>query len=84
MARVWKMTALMAEKMRLGWENRITRITTNLQIEKYFYQCCGSRGSRTGKKSVSGSGMNNLDHISESLGTVFWVKILKFFVADLG
>jgi hypothetical protein len=32
----------------------------------------------------SGSGMNNLDHISESLETVFWVKILKFFDADPG
>jgi hypothetical protein len=28
--------------------------------------------------------MNNPDHISESLETVFWVKILKFFNADLG
>jgi hypothetical protein len=26
--------------------------------------------------------MNNLDHISESLETIFWVKILKFFNAD--
>jgi hypothetical protein len=26
--------------------------------------------------------MNNLDHISESLETIFWVKILKFFDAD--
>jgi hypothetical protein len=32
----------------------------------------------------SGSGMNNPDHISESLETIFWVKILKFFDADLG
>ncbi len=28
--------------------------------------------------------MNNPDHISESLETIFWVKILKFFVADPG
>jgi hypothetical protein len=35
-----------------------------------------------GKKSGSGSGMNNLDHISESLETIFWVKILKFLDAD--
>jgi hypothetical protein len=35
-----------------------------------------------GKKSRSGSGMNTPDHISESLETTFWVKILKFFVAD--
>jgi hypothetical protein len=35
-----------------------------------------------GKKSRSGSGMNILDHISESLETIFWVKILKFFDVD--
>jgi hypothetical protein len=32
----------------------------------------------------SGSGMNNPDHISEILETIFWVKILKFFDADPG
>jgi hypothetical protein len=36
------------------------------------------------KKSGSGSWMNNPDHISESLETIFWVKILKFFDADPG
>jgi hypothetical protein len=30
----------------------------------------------------SGSGMNSPDHISESLETIFGVKILKFFDAD--
>jgi hypothetical protein len=35
-----------------------------------------------GKKSGSGSGMNNPDHISKSLEIIFWVKILKFFVPD--
>jgi hypothetical protein len=30
----------------------------------------------------SGSGMNILDHISESLETIFWLKMLKFFDAD--
>jgi hypothetical protein len=35
-----------------------------------------------GKKSRSGSGMNIPDHISESLETIFGVKILKFFDAD--
>jgi hypothetical protein len=37
-----------------------------------------------GKKS--GSGMNNPDHISESLEAFLWVKILtgKFFDADPG
>jgi hypothetical protein len=30
----------------------------------------------------SGSGMNIQDHISESLETIFWVKIHKFFGAD--
>jgi hypothetical protein len=37
-----------------------------------------------GKKSGSGSGMNNPDHSSESLKTIFWVKIFKFFDADPG
>jgi hypothetical protein len=32
----------------------------------------------------SGSGMNNPDHISESLETIFWVRILKFFEEDPG
>jgi hypothetical protein len=27
--------------------------------------------------------MNNPDHISESFETIFWVKILKFFDADI-
>ncbi len=41
-------------------------------------------GSGMGKKSGSGSWMNNPDHISESLETISWVKIpvLKFFDAD--
>jgi hypothetical protein len=29
-------------------------------------------------------GMNNPDPISESLETIFWVKILQFFDADPG
>ncbi len=41
-------------------------------------------GSGLGKKSGSGSGMNNPDHISESLETFFGVKILKFFNEDPG
>jgi hypothetical protein len=41
-------------------------------------------GSRMGKKSGSGSEMNKPDHISESLGIIFWIKILKFFDADSG
>jgi hypothetical protein len=36
------------------------------------------------KKSGYGSGINNPDHISESLETIFGVKILKFFDADPG
>jgi hypothetical protein len=43
-----------------------------------------SPGSGKGKKSGSGSGMNNPDHISECLETIFLVKILKFFDADSG
>jgi hypothetical protein len=41
-------------------------------------------GSGMGKQSGSGSGMNNPDHISESLEKFFWVTILKFFDADPG
>jgi hypothetical protein len=41
-----------------------------------------------GRKSASGSGMNNPDHILKSLETIFsiffWVKILKFFDEDPG
>jgi hypothetical protein len=37
-----------------------------------------------GKKSGSGSGMNNPDHITQSLETIFRVKILSFFDADPG
>jgi hypothetical protein len=33
---------------------------------------------------VRGSGMNNPDHISESLEKFVWVKILKFFYVDPG
>jgi hypothetical protein len=39
-------------------------------------------GSGTGKISRSGSGMHIPDHISETLVTISWVKILKFFDAD--
>jgi hypothetical protein len=39
-------------------------------------------GFGMGKKSRSGSGMNIPDHISESLETIFWLKILKFLNAD--
>jgi hypothetical protein len=44
-------------------------------------------GSEMGKPDPdlgSGSGVNNPDHISESLETIFGVKILKFFDADPG
>jgi hypothetical protein len=37
-------------------------------------------GFGMGKKSESGSGVNNPDHISESLEAIFWVKILKFLM----
>jgi hypothetical protein len=37
------------------------------------FQCCGS-----------GSGINNPDHISESLETIFLVEMNKSFDADLG
>jgi hypothetical protein len=37
-----------------------------------------------GKKSGSGSGMNNPDFIYENLEKIYWVKILKFSYADPG
>jgi hypothetical protein len=37
-----------------------------------------------GKKSGSGSGINSPDHISESLETIFFVKILKLSDAEPG
>jgi hypothetical protein len=43
-------------------------------------------GSGMGKKSKSGSGMNNPDHIAESLETIFCVKYLNslMLIRDLG
>ncbi len=44
-------------------------------------------GSGMGKKSGSGSKMNNPDYISERLETLFWIKILKnslMRIRDLG
>jgi hypothetical protein len=38
-------------------------------------------GSGMGKKSGSGPSMDNPNHISESIETIFWVKTLKFFDA---
>jgi hypothetical protein len=35
---------------------------------------------RSGMDKKSGSGVNNPDHIFETLETSSWVKILKFFV----
>jgi hypothetical protein len=37
-----------------------------------------------GKKLGYGSGRNTPDYSFESLETMFWVKILKFFNADPG
>jgi hypothetical protein len=37
-----------------------------------------------GKQSGSGCGMNNPDHISERIETIFWAKIFKLFDADPG
>jgi hypothetical protein len=41
-------------------------------------------GSGMGRKSGSGSGMKNPNHIFECLEPFFGVKILKFFEADSG
>ncbi len=64
-------------------------IRIDLKCWLLIRQCCGSGafltpGSGMCKKSGSGSGMNNPDHISVSLETIFWVKILKFFDAGSG
>jgi hypothetical protein len=40
-----------------------------------WIRCLFDPGIRDVKKSGSGSGMNNPDHISKSLETIFWVKI---------
>jgi len=54
------------------------------------WQCCGS-GIRClfypwfrDLDPGPGSGMNNPDHNSKSLETIFWVKILEFFETDPG
>ncbi len=39
-------------------------------------------GKKSRSGSGSGSGVNNQDHISKSLETIFGVKILQFFDAD--
>ncbi len=41
-------------------------------------------GKKTGFDPRSESGTNNLDHISESLETIFWVKILKILCSGSG
>jgi hypothetical protein len=41
-------------------------------------------GSGMGRKSASGSGMNNPDNIFWSLETIFWVQILKFCDGQFG
>jgi hypothetical protein len=41
-------------------------------------------GEKSGSSPGSGSRMNNPDNISESLETLFWFKILKFFDVDPG
>ncbi len=50
--------------------------------------CTLDAESRMGKNQDpdpgSESGMNNPDHISASLETIFWVKTLKFFDAAPG
>jgi hypothetical protein len=50
----------------------------------HFFAVLRILRSAMGKKAGSGSGMNNPDHISESLETIFWVKILKFFDGEPG
>jgi hypothetical protein len=79
-------------------DNAQVRQQLRLGTNTLSKQCCGSgsvirdpvplrpldTGSSMGKKSRSGSVTNIPDHISESLETIFWDKILRFFDADPG
>jgi hypothetical protein len=44
----------------------------------------GMGKKKTGSDPGSEFGTNNLDHISESLETIFWVKILKILCSGSG
>ncbi len=52
--------------------------------DAFFHPWIQDPGCVKSKDPDPGSGMNNPDHISWSLETIFWVKILEFFDADLG
>jgi hypothetical protein len=56
----------------------------HLKGSKYF--CVADPDPGSGAFLISGSGMGKKirirNHISESLKTIFWFKILKFFDAD--
>jgi hypothetical protein len=61
----------------------IAHINVSKQNVCYFFgeKSVAAPGSRMGKKSVSGSGMNNPDHISESLkNSFFGLKYLNSLV----
>jgi hypothetical protein len=51
-------------------------------LESGAFLTPGSRIWYPGWKKTGLVGMNNPDHISESLETILWVKILTFFDAD--
>ncbi len=62
-------------------------VTVNFVEVTLYYRCCGSgSGIRClFDHWIRDPGMNNPDHISESLETIVWgVKIIKFFDADPG
>ncbi len=66
-----------------SWSESLEKLTKSQLNLLWNFQFSGSGiqclfdpldpGSGMGKKSGSGSGMNNPDHISESLETIFWV-----------
>jgi hypothetical protein len=66
--------------------------TGNIQYRCIFSKCCGSGSGAfltpgfwirdQGLVKNQDPGMNIPDHISESLETIFWAKILKFFDAN--
>jgi hypothetical protein len=49
-----------------------------------FFVICMLSTDRTSPKLLFWRILNNPDHISESIETIFWVKILKVFDADPG
>jgi hypothetical protein len=88
--------AIPIKTFRINLKEAVLLLFSSKRVSYGYMQYCGSgsgirclfdpwiRDPGWVKKSGSGSGMNNLDHISESLEHFLGVKILKFFDADAG